>query len=462
MASSSEKTPPKPSVLFIHPDLGIGGAERLVVDAAVGLQDLGHPVTIYTSHCDPLHCFEEARNGTLKVRVAGNTIIPPVILGRFAILCAILRQLHLTFTLILSKEINQHEYVFCDQLPACIPLLRLFSSAKILFYCHFPDRLLAERKSLIKKLYRLPFDAFEKWTMNFAHGIVVNSKFTRSVYLREFGDNGNIPRVVYPCVDVNVESTKLDETNGWENLGGGRKVVLSINRFERKKDIELAVLAFARLEPEKRKQARLIIAGGYDTRVKENVEYHQELQRICDKHGLLHASSKNFITALSLPDNLDVIFLLSIPSALKSYLLNTAQLLVYTPSNEHFGIVPLEAGLHKVPVLATASGGPLESIEDERTGFLRKRDVNHWASVMDTVLFDMSDEERKRMGEKAKRRVTERFSKEKMAEDIEEELERLPSGSVWSAGKTIIVLGLLGLTLAVGLYSGVSTLSKDW
>jgi alpha-1,3/alpha-1,6-mannosyltransferase len=193
------------------------------------------------------------------------------------------------------------------------------------------------------------------------------------------------------------------------------------------------------------------------------VEYHTELQHLCEKHGLLHASSKNFITALSLPDDLDVIFLLSIPSALKSYLLNTAQLLVYTPSNEHFGIVPLEAGLHKVPVLATASGGPLESIEDERTGFLRKRDVNQWAAVINTVLFDMSDEERIRMGEKAKQRVTDRFSKEKMAEDIEEELERLVSGgSLWSIGKTLVVLGFLGLTLAVGYYGGVSTLAKDW
>ena len=50
-------------VVFFHPDLGIGGAERLIVDAAVGLQEQGHKVTIFTSHCDPKHCFEEARDG---------------------------------------------------------------------------------------------------------------------------------------------------------------------------------------------------------------------------------------------------------------------------------------------------------------------------------------------------------------------------------------------------------------
>ena len=70
-------------IAFIHPDLGIGtytflqlvlyenslnqiskgGAERLIVDAALGLQKLGHSVDIYTSHHDPKHCFDETRDG---------------------------------------------------------------------------------------------------------------------------------------------------------------------------------------------------------------------------------------------------------------------------------------------------------------------------------------------------------------------------------------------------------------
>lgn len=55
-------------IVFFHPDLGIGGAERLVIDAAVGLQNRGHKVTIFTSHCDPKHCFDEARDGKLSPR----------------------------------------------------------------------------------------------------------------------------------------------------------------------------------------------------------------------------------------------------------------------------------------------------------------------------------------------------------------------------------------------------------
>lgn len=53
-------------IAFVHPDLGIGGAERLVVDAAVGLQDLDNDIIIYTSHCDLTHCFEEVSSGQLK------------------------------------------------------------------------------------------------------------------------------------------------------------------------------------------------------------------------------------------------------------------------------------------------------------------------------------------------------------------------------------------------------------
>ena len=66
MAGSRQHT------VFFHPDLGIGGAERLVIDAAVGLQSRGHKVTIFTSHCDPRHCFDEARDGKLPLHAAAR------------------------------------------------------------------------------------------------------------------------------------------------------------------------------------------------------------------------------------------------------------------------------------------------------------------------------------------------------------------------------------------------------
>lgn len=58
----AEKSTAK-NIVFFHPDLGIGGAERLVIDAAVGLKNRGHNITVFTSFCDPQHCFDEARDG---------------------------------------------------------------------------------------------------------------------------------------------------------------------------------------------------------------------------------------------------------------------------------------------------------------------------------------------------------------------------------------------------------------
>jgi hypothetical protein len=41
------------AVAFVHIDLGVGGAERFIIDSAVQVQELGHPVTIFTSRFHP-------------------------------------------------------------------------------------------------------------------------------------------------------------------------------------------------------------------------------------------------------------------------------------------------------------------------------------------------------------------------------------------------------------------------
>jgi len=48
--------------------------------------------------------------------------------------------------------------------------------------------------------------------------------------------------------------------------------------------------------------------------------------------------------------------------------------MLYTPENEHFGIVPVEAMYCGCIVLACNSGGPTESIVDAQTGFLLNAD----------------------------------------------------------------------------------------
>jgi alpha-1,3/alpha-1,6-mannosyltransferase len=74
--------------------LNLGGAERLVVDAALGLQNLGHNVEFFTSHHSIEHCFEETKNGTLQVNVYGD-FLPRNIFGYFHVLFAIIRMVRI-------------------------------------------------------------------------------------------------------------------------------------------------------------------------------------------------------------------------------------------------------------------------------------------------------------------------------------------------------------------------------
>ncbi|KAL4748949.1 hypothetical protein BDW72DRAFT_143394 [Aspergillus terricola var. indicus] len=465
----AENLLPKPaSITIIHPDLGIGGAERLIIDVALALQNTGHKVTVYTSHRDKSHCFEEARDGTLDVRVRGHEFFPPSIRGRFVVLLAILRQLCLTFELLQeaarTENENADQVFIVDQVPACVPLLKIlgprwFASKgkqRILFYCHFPDQLLARRDGgsallqLLKGLYRYPFDWFEGWAMSASDRVVANSNFTKSVVRSVFGAErlGDV-RVVYPCVDTAAEEKSEKEEGAiWE----GKKILLSVNRFEKKKDLALAIRAYHGLG-EKREGVRLVVAGGYDPRITENVQYHKELDALATSLGLQTATSKTVPSALSIPSSVDVLFLPSVSSAFRDSLLTKSALLLYTPVNEHFGIVPIEAMRAGIPVLASNTGGPLETIVEGKTGWLRDAsDVPAWTKVIEKVLYRLGADELQKMSVAAKERVEAEFSLRAMGEKLEGEIgEMLGSERRQFNGglQALLLLGVLGVGFAV-------------
>ena len=160
-------------VAIIHPDLGIGGAEQLILNVALALRDQGHYVQIFTPYFDPNRCFKEAH--LIDVSVKGNWF-PRSIFGRAVALCAFIRMLLCTISVLLFA--GRYDYYILDQVSFPVPLIRLKSN-NVLFYCHFPDKLLStNRSSWIMKLYRFILDLLEEATTACAKKIVVNSAFT--------------------------------------------------------------------------------------------------------------------------------------------------------------------------------------------------------------------------------------------------------------------------------------------
>lgn len=369
------------------------------------------------------------------MRVRGDSIFPQSIGGRFMILCAILRQIALVIsTSLFSSELKTlaPDVIFVDQLSICVPLFRvIYPHAKLLFYGHYPDRLLVKQDQgwtkHIKRAYRVPFDAVEEWSTGCADSIVVNSKYTRSVYRSTFPwFRIRSLRVIYPCVDT--KGSEQRDASAQTSLWPDKKLLLSINRFEGKKDLSLAVEAYARLTGQERSKAKLVIAGGYDPMIHENVRAHKALQELADSLQLSHATFKPQDTALTdmSTDDVDVLFLLSVPQELKARLLQSASILVYTPTNEHFGIVPLEAMLAGVPVLATNTGGPLETIYDGRTGWLRSpHKTAQWTDVMRKPLIPSAADSLVKMGQSGRERVLAEFSQTKMTELFDHEVNRV-------------------------------------
>ena len=94
-----------------------------------------------------------------------------------------------------------------------------------------------------------------------------------------------MPAILYPNIDEKKYvlsqdfSSTMKELLQRDDIGTETLIITSLNRYERKKNINLALESFAKYlkTPGARLNAVLVIAGGYDDRLIENVEHHLEL-----------------------------------------------------------------------------------------------------------------------------------------------------------------------------------------
>ncbi|TQS39298.1 hypothetical protein Golomagni_00179 [Golovinomyces magnicellulatus] len=255
--------------------------------------------------------------------------------------------------------------------------------------------------------------------MTFADSVVVNSGFTKRIVEKVFPDLAKDKhiQVIYPCVNIRERKSKNEEKLKVNLVD--RQILLSINRFEKKKNIGLAISAYAGMNSHSRQ-------GGYDSKVQENFTCHNELVNLSRSLGLKTQTKKKALSLLDFSEDVDVLFLLSISDHMKDILLKSARLLIYTPTNEHFGIVPLEAMLAGVPVLAANSGGPLETIVQGQTGWLcSPEDIPRWSEAIQNVFNRIPAEDLRTIGENGIKRVKQEFCQTKMIARFEETISNM-------------------------------------
>ncbi|MFI7496261.1 glycosyltransferase [Kocuria sp. M4R2S49] len=184
---------------------------------------------------------------------------------------------------------------------------------------------------------------------------------------------------------------------------GRRPRVVALGRLVERKGVDVVVRALAELPG-----AELVVAGGPD---------RAELDR--DPEALrLWALARE----LGVADRVELLGRVDHDDA--AALLATADVVACTPWYEPFGMVPLEAMACARPVVGSAVGGLLDSIEDGVTGLhVPPRDVSGTAAALGALLED--PELAARMGRAGRERVERLFGWRRVAQETERSYARV-------------------------------------
>jgi alpha-1,3/alpha-1,6-mannosyltransferase len=336
-----------------------------VLDAATELRRRGCRVRFFVP--GPLEApqFREVSDAVVAVEEVAP-LLPVHIFGRLRAAMAIGRTVAAANALVRAP--TAYDLIFCDVTSHVVPFVKRRTGRPVLFFCHFPDLLLttgASRASLVYRKYRRLIDRLETAGLLAADRVVVNSAFTatkvREAFpvLRDAELTVVHPGVIVPQSPIAPISTDSNEI-----------VVLSVSRFDPRKQLEVAIEALAllrtRIAPLEFARVRLIMAGRYDATLHEQTVVLRNLRTLARRMGVTE----------------QVVFVLSPTSEERDRLLALCRAVIYTPSAEHFGYVPLEAMAAGRPVVAANNGGPAETVVHGRTGLLCPPDAAAFADAL--------------------------------------------------------------------------------
>lgn len=197
--------------------------------------------------------------------------------------------------------------------------------------------------------------------------ILTNSIFTSEFIYKTYNINSEI---IYSGVD----------TTSFKPSTNIKKNMFAVSRLNRVKKIDQLITAMIYI-----RYAHLYIGGDGE-----------------DKERLISLSKK-----LGVDDR--VIFLGKLTDEKLKYYYSMSKIVLFPSINEPFGIVPLEAMSSGTPVIASKSGGVVDTIINGKTGYLIKpNDVNELVSKIEYLL--ENDQLCIQMSQNARKHVEENFT----------------------------------------------------
>jgi glycosyltransferase involved in cell wall biosynthesis len=370
--------------IYLH-----GGLERSLLEL---VKRSRHQWTIYTSHYDKDGTFPEFQEFGVRElrRVTVQRSFAGVFKGALSILGEKIPLDSGTEGLVIWCDGIGDLMVFRnDQLPVfnicSTPLRAAFDPV-------YQELALRNRSLAAKFAYLVLKHAFrivDRKAWNYYRGIVVTStEVKKRIIAGRLCSDEERMVMAYPGVDRSDSIPPVEY----------QPIIIVPGRIMWTKNIQQGIEAFLKAElPE---SWRLVIAGYVD---RKSQGYLNDLRTLA-------GNSKQ------------VEFVLSPTDAQLQELYRTASFCLFTPLNEDWGIVPLEAMANAKPVIANASGGPLESIVHGKTGFLlESNDMDGWSKAIQRLACDSRLV--RTMGAEAHRHV-DNFTWDKFVFGVDDALER--------------------------------------
>jgi glycosyltransferase involved in cell wall biosynthesis len=378
----------KRKLAIYHPWIYLyGGIERTLLEL---IRRSRHEWTIFTSYFDPQGTFPEL--AALDIRT-----LQPTNVGRdmFSVLKSAAR---VAFQKLPLHPSVDGVVVCCEGIGDLItfrnhsrPIFNLcFTPLRAAFDPTYEEQALTSRRMIGRALYKLFKHGFRfvdrrAWR-HYQNVIAISGEVRSRILAGRLFDADRIS-VVHPGID-------------WSPVllnARYEPFCLLAGRIMWTKNIELAIRAF--LDADVPAHWKLVVAGYVD---KKSESYLENLRAIA------FSSDK-------------IEFVLSPSDEVLSDLLRRASFCLFTPLNEDWGIVPLEAMAQAKLTIANNSGGPRESIIDGHSGYLLPPLVSAWSSTISHLIRDPSLV--RQLGSQAHADV-ERFTWKRFVNEVDDAIER--------------------------------------